>query len=94
MGRRPQRLSLAVGAAPFFNAALDGAQRRLRVSRPMAFCLMLVAIAASTVSGIALALAALGGFPQGFGPPDLGGLRELSRGLKEGIKAAKEAAVG
>lgn len=87
---RPVRLSLAIGAAPFFNRFLDGVQRRLRLSRPAAFGVMLFMIATGTITTITLALAALGGFPQGIPSPE--GLKDLMKGLKEGVKAAKQAA--
>lgn len=87
---RPVRLSLAIGAAPFFNRFLDGVQRRLRLARPVAFGLLLLLIATGTITTIALALAALGGFPQGI--PSPAGLEELIKGLKEGVRAAKQQA--
>jgi hypothetical protein len=77
---RPVRLSLAVAAAPFFNRLLDALQRGLRLPRPAAFAAVLVMIATGTLAGVAAALAALGGFPQGV--PDVAGLGELVRGLK------------
>jgi len=89
---RPVRLSLAVGAAPFFNRFLDGAQRRTGWPRPAAFGALLLAIAVATVSGIAGALAALGGFPGGV--PSPAGLGALMDGLKEGVRAVKVAAAG
>jgi hypothetical protein len=87
---RPVRLSLAVGAAPFFNRFLDSVQRSLRLSRPTAFGVMLLMIATGTITTITLALAALGGFPQGVPSPE--GLKDLMKGLKEGVKAAKQSA--
>lgn len=89
---RPIRLSLAIGAAPFFNGFLDAVQRRLRLSRPSAFAVLLLMIATGTLTTITTALWLLGGFPQGL--PSPAGLNELMKGLKEGVKAAKAAAGG
>lgn len=82
---RPVRLSLALGAAPFFNRFLDAVERRLKLPRPAAFGVLLLMIATGTITTITAALAALGGFPNGVPSPE--GLGEL---LKQGVRAGKE----
>ena len=62
---RPIRLSMALAAAPLVNAFLDATQRRLRVSRGVAFGLLLAMIAAGSFTIIFGTITAVGGFPNG-----------------------------
>jgi hypothetical protein len=62
---RPIRLSLALAAAPLVNSFMEGTQRRLRVSKGVAFGILLAMIAAGSFTVIFGTIAALGGFPNG-----------------------------
>lgn len=65
---RPIRLSLALGAAPFFDAGLSRIMRVTRIDNKVAaFAIMLAAIAATTISSLTLAIFLCGGFPSWAG---------------------------
>lgn len=63
---RPVRLSLALAAAPLVNGFMEATQRRLRVSKGVAFGLLLALIAVCSFTAIFGTIALVGGFPNGI----------------------------
>ncbi len=66
---RPIRLSLAIAAAPLFDAAITAVSRATRLPKVPAFVLMLACIALATSSLLVATLGLLGGFPPGCRMP-------------------------
>ncbi|GLC42514.1 hypothetical protein PLESTB_001106200 [Pleodorina starrii] len=66
---RPLRLTLALAAAPLFDAAIGAVARATRLPKVPAFVLMLLGIAVMTTSSLLAAIAVLGGFPPGCRMP-------------------------
>ncbi|KAG2500765.1 hypothetical protein HYH03_001527 [Edaphochlamys debaryana] len=66
---RPIRLTLAIAAAPAFDACISWVSRKTRVPKVPAFVVMLVCIAIATTSLLMATIAALGGFPPGCRMP-------------------------
>ncbi|KXZ46702.1 hypothetical protein GPECTOR_41g666 [Gonium pectorale] len=62
---RPIRLTLALAAAPLFDAAIGFVSRRTGLPKVPAFLVMLFFIAIGTTSTLVATLAVLGGFPPG-----------------------------
>ncbi|GLI70908.1 hypothetical protein VaNZ11_015934, partial [Volvox africanus] len=66
---RPLRLTLALAAAPLFDAAIDAVSRRTGLPKVPAFVVMLLLIAVGTTSTLLATIAMLGGFPPGCRMP-------------------------
>lgn len=62
---RPIRLSLALAAAPFFNAGITATMERLKCNKAVAFGIMLFFVALGTIVGLVSLIAVCGGFPPG-----------------------------
>jgi hypothetical protein len=63
---RPIRLSLALGAAASFDRVIGAIQKKTGFAKPVAFGIMLMCIAATTITCLITAIWLFGGFPQGF----------------------------
>lgn len=70
---RPVRLSLAVAAAPAFDAAMTTIARRTGLPKVAAFGVVLLMVAAGSCTFLAAALLLCGGFPNGLPLPLPGG---------------------
>ncbi|GIL60409.1 hypothetical protein Vafri_14857, partial [Volvox africanus] len=66
---RPLRLTLAVAAAPLFDAAIGAVSQRTGLPKVPAFVVMLLLIAVGTTSTLLATIAMLGGFPPGCRMP-------------------------
>ncbi|GIL80577.1 hypothetical protein Vretimale_16006, partial [Volvox reticuliferus] len=66
---RPLRLTLALAAAPFFDAAIGAVSRRTGLPKVPAFVVMLLMIAVGTTSTLLAVIAMFGGFPAGCRMP-------------------------
>jgi hypothetical protein len=60
---RPLRFSLALALAPFFDRAITWLAAKTKLDKKVAFGILLVGIALTTLTCLGTALVALGGFP-------------------------------